>query len=69
MRGGIGDMAGGAGFGGNGRRFFTEPLTRRARVGSPRFSLCPACPKRPLCSGDGLRAWTPYLTVPNKKRL
>jgi hypothetical protein len=26
------------------------------RVSSPRFSLCLACPKRPLCSGDGLGA-------------
>jgi hypothetical protein len=50
------DMAGGAGFGGNGRRFFTEPLTSRARVGSPRFSLCPASPERPLWDGDGLGA-------------
>ncbi|KAK1628140.1 hypothetical protein QYE76_002455 [Lolium multiflorum] len=31
-------------------------LTLRARVSSPRFSLCSACPERPLWGGDGLGA-------------
>jgi hypothetical protein len=48
------DMVGGAGFGGSGRRFFTESLMRRACVGSPRFSVCAASPERPLWDGDGL---------------
>jgi hypothetical protein len=30
------------------------PLTRRNRHSPPRFSLCPARPEHPLCSGDGL---------------
>jgi hypothetical protein len=31
-------------------------LTRQSRHASRRFSLCPAFPERPLCSGDGLEA-------------
>jgi hypothetical protein len=31
-------------------------LTRRSRHSSPRFSLCPASPEHPMCSGDGLGA-------------
>jgi hypothetical protein len=30
--------------------------THQARVSSLRFSLCPMCPERPLCSGDRLGA-------------
>jgi hypothetical protein len=32
------------------------PLTGRPRHSPPRFSLCPACPERPLWDGDGLGA-------------
>jgi hypothetical protein len=35
---------------------FNVPLTGRPRHSPPRFSLCQACPKRPLWSGDGLGA-------------
>jgi hypothetical protein len=38
------------------RHFVRESLTRRSRHSSPHISFCPACPKRPLCSGDKLGA-------------
>jgi hypothetical protein len=57
MRGGLGAMwREGHDLAGVGDDFFSVPLTGRPRVASPRFSLCPACPERPLCSGDGLGA-------------
>jgi hypothetical protein len=49
-------VAGEARLGGSGGRIFPVPLTRRARVASPRFSVCPASLERPLCSEDGLGA-------------
>jgi hypothetical protein len=35
---------------------FNRSMTRRARHSPPRFSLCPARPKRPLWNGNGLEA-------------
>jgi hypothetical protein len=50
------DMAGEARLGGSSGRIFSVPLTRRAHVASPRFSVCSAFLERPLCSGDRLGA-------------
>jgi hypothetical protein len=52
-----GKSSGGGGVGGAGGKARQEIKAATPTGGSsPRFSLCPACPERPLCNGDGLRA-------------
>lgn len=46
---------------------FYVSLTRRARVSSSRFSLCPARPDRPLWTGDGLGASDTVLGLAGRK--
>jgi hypothetical protein len=61
-------VAGDARLGGSGGQIFSVPLTRRARIASPAFSVCPASPERPLCSGDGLGTSDTVLGYVGKKK-